>query len=58
MECTQVGTVKVQISDINDNGPQFDMAEYVYYISEDAQNGRILDNPAITIFDRDTVCII
>jgi len=49
--------VKIQIRDINDNGPEFDRTEYVYSIYEDAQNGRILDNPPILIFDRDTVSL-
>lgn len=54
-ECTPWGTMKIQIDDINDNGPKFNQDRYEYYIYEDAQNGRILDNPAITIFDNDTV---
>lgn len=45
----------MKINDINDNRPVFNQETYVYTIPEDVRNGENLNDPAIDIFDADSV---
>lgn len=56
-ECTSIGTVPVTIKDVNDNAPILDRGIYTYSLLESSPTGHILNEPPITPFDKDTVCI-